>query len=114
MFYDWPATRELVGTRKNPWPMARGQRPARRPPGGPPRPSSEPVRVQRRASNTGVIMVVGQTVGLGRIHKHQTVAVLVSDATLAVEFADGDVPVIRRTTTQPARASKASGRGMFC
>jgi hypothetical protein len=51
-------------------------------------------------------MVVGQKIALGRIHKHQTVAVLVSSTTLAVEFADGDVRVIRRTTTQPVRSIK--------
>ena len=106
MFYDL-ATRELLRTRKNPLTpqqvkRLRGARPA----GPPPRPSAEPVRVQRRASNTGVIMVVGQKIALGRIHKHQTVAVLVSDTTLAVEFADGDVRVIRRTTTQPVRSIK--------
>ena len=106
MFYDL-ATRELLRTRKNPLTpqqvkRLRGARPA----GPPPRPSAEPVRVQRRASNTGVIMVVGQKIALGRTHKHQTVAVLVSDTTLAVEFADGDVRVIRRTTTQPVRSIK--------
>ena len=80
----------------------RGVRPA----GPPPRPSAEPVRVQRRASNTGVIMVVGQKIALGQTHKHQTVTVLVSDTTLAVESADGEVRVIRRTTTQPVRSIK--------
>jgi len=59
MFYDL-ATRELLRTRKNPLTPQqvkdlRGARPA----GPPPRPSAEPIRVQRRASNTGVIMVVG-------------------------------------------------------
>jgi hypothetical protein len=62
--------------------------------------------VQRRASNTGVVMVVGQKIALGRIHKHQAVTVLVSDITLAVESGDGDVRVIRRTTTQPVRSIK--------
>ena len=41
------------------------RRPSRR---TPPRPKIEPVRVQRRASNSGVIMVAGQKVALGRIH----------------------------------------------
>jgi hypothetical protein len=76
------------------------------PAGPPPRPSAEPVRVQRRASNTGVIMVVGQKIALGRIHQHQTVTVLVSETTLAVELGDGDVRVIRRTTTQAAHSIK--------
>jgi hypothetical protein len=51
-------------------------------------------------------MVVGQKIALGRIHQHQTVTVLVSDTTLAVEFDDGEVRVIRRTTTQPVRSIK--------
>ena len=106
MFYDL-ATRELLRTRKNPLTPGqvkglRGVRPA----GPPPRPSAEPVRVQRRASNTGVIMVIGHKIALGRIHKHQTVTVLVSDTTLAIEVGDGDTRVIRRTTTQPVRSIK--------
>ena len=106
MFYDLD-TRELLRTRKNPLTpqqvkSLRGARPA----GPPPRPSAEPIRVQRRASNTGVIMVVGQKIALGRTHKHQTVTVLVSETTLTVELADGDTRVIRRTTTQPVRSIK--------
>jgi transposase InsO family protein len=106
MFYDL-TTRELLRTRKNPLTPQqvkglRGVRPA----GPPPRPSAEPVRVQRRASNTGVIMVVGQKIALGRSCKHQTVTVLVSETTLTVELGDGDARVIRRTTTQPVRSIK--------
>ena len=106
MFYDL-ATRELLRTRKNPLTpgqvkVLRGVRPA----GPPPRPSAEPVRVQRRASNTGVLMVVGQKIALGRVHKGQTVTVLVSDTTLAVELGDGEVRAIRRTTTQPVHSIK--------
>ena len=56
MIYDLDS-RELLRTRPNPLThdqvrRLRGNRPA----GPPPRPSVEPVRVQRRASNTGVIM----------------------------------------------------------
>jgi len=51
-------------------------------------------------------MVVGQKIALGRSCKHQTVTVLVSETTLAVELGDGDVRVIRRTTTQPVRSIK--------
>jgi hypothetical protein len=51
-------------------------------------------------------MVVGQKIALGRIHQHQTVTVLVSETTLAVELGDGDVRVIRRTTTQAAHSIK--------
>jgi hypothetical protein len=62
--------------------------------------------VQRRASNTGAIMVVGQKIALGRIHNHQTITALVSETTPAVELDGGDIRVIRRTTTQPVRSIK--------
>ena len=106
MFYD-PASRALLRTRPNPLTSAevarlRGVRPA----GPPPRPSAEPIRVQRRVSATGVIMVAGQTAALGRAHAGQTVTVLVADTTLAIELGDGDTRVIRRTTTQPVRSIK--------
>ena len=51
-------------------------------------------------------MVVGQKFALGRSCKHQTVTVLVSETTLAIELGDGDVRIIRRTTTQPVRSIK--------
>jgi hypothetical protein len=106
MFFDLD-TRELLRTRPNPLTTEqvrrlRGLRHA----GPPPRPSVEPMRVQRRASNTGVIMVAGQKVALGRVHRHETVAVLVSETTLAIQLVDGDTRVVRRTTTQPVRSIK--------
>ena len=107
MFFD-PATRELLRTRTNPLTAAqvarlRGARPA----GPPPRPPSEPARVQRRASATGVIVVCGQKIALGRAHAGQTVAVAVSDTTLAIELDDQETRVVRRTTTTPVRNIKA-------
>jgi transposase InsO family protein len=107
MFYDLE-TRELLRTRPNPFTAEqikglRGVRPA----GPPPRPSTEPIRVQRRASNTGVVMVCGQKVALGRAHQHRTVTILVSDTTLAIELDDQEVRVVRRTTTLPVRNIKA-------
>jgi hypothetical protein len=62
--------------------------------------------VQRRASNTGVILVAGQKVALGRTHQHQTLSVLMSETALAIEFPDGDTKVVRRTTDQPVRSIK--------
>jgi hypothetical protein len=107
MFFD-PASRVLLRTRSNPLTPAqaarlRGARPA----GPPPRPPSEPVRVQRRASATGVIGVCGQKVALGRIHAGQTVSVAVSETTLAIEVDDAETRVVRRTTTTPVRHIKA-------
>ena len=81
----------------------RGARPA----GPPPRPPSEPVRVQRRASATGVIVVCGQKIALGRAHAGQTVTVHVADTTLAIELDDAETRVVRRTTTTPVRNIKA-------
>ena len=106
MFFD-PATRVLLRTRPNPLIPAevarlRGTRPA----GPPPHPSAEPVRAQRRAPATGLIMVAGQKIALGRVHAGQTVIVMVADTTLTVEFSDGETRAINRTTTQPVRSIK--------
>jgi len=106
MFFD-PDTRELLRTRPNPLSAEqvvrlRGARPA----GPPPRPSTEPVTVQRRASATGMICVCGQKVALGRQHAGQTVTVHVSQDVLAVEL-DGETRTIRRTTSRPVWQYKA-------
>jgi transposase InsO family protein len=105
-FFD-PDTRQLLRTRPSHLTydqaaQLRGARPA----GSPPRPDLEPVRVQRRASNTGVIMVAGQKVAVGRIHAHTVVTVYVADTTLTIE-AGGDTRTVARTTTQPVRSIKA-------
>jgi transposase InsO family protein len=107
MFFD-PDTRVLLRTRPSPltWDQARLLRGAR-PAGPPPRPSAEPVTVQRRASNTGVIMVVGQKVALGRIHAGQIVTVHVAEDTMTIDLGGEDTRTIRRTTTQPVRSIKA-------
>jgi hypothetical protein len=98
----------LLRTRRNPLTREqalrlRGVRPA----GPPPRPSQEPIRIQRRLSDTGVIMVAGQKVALGRTHRGQEVEILVSETTPAIQLAGQDVRIIRRTTTQPIRSIKA-------
>jgi hypothetical protein len=105
MFFDLE-TRELLRTRPNPiprqqWLALRAVRPA-----GPPlRPSREPVTVQRRASNSGIVMVCGQKVALGRTHAHQTVTIHVSETTLAIEV-DDETRIVARTTTTPVRNIK--------
>ena len=108
MFFD-PETRELLRTRPSPltWDQARAMRGAR-PAGPPPRPSTEPVTAQRRASNTGVIMVAGQKIALGRIHAGQTVTVHVADQTITIDLDDKDSRTVRRTTAQPVRSIKAA------
>jgi transposase InsO family protein len=108
LFFDI-TSRELLRTRPNPLTRdqalrLRGVRPA----GPPPRPSQEPIRIQRRASDTGVIVVAGQKVALGRTHRGQEVEILVSETTLTIHLPGQDVRTIRRTTTQPIRNIKAN------
>lgn len=106
-FFD-PASRELLRVRPNPLSpdevqRLRGLRPA----GPPPRPSVEPVRVQRRVSATGTVMVCRQVVSLGRTYTGQTVTVHVAESMITVEL-DGQVRVIQRTTDIPVRHVKAN------
>jgi transposase InsO family protein len=107
MFFD-PATRVLLRTRPSPltWDQActiRGASPA----GPPPRPSTEPVTAQRRASNTGIIMIAGQKIALGRIHAGRVVAVHVAEHTITIDLGGDDTRTVRRTTNQPVRSIKA-------
>ena len=107
MFLD-PQTRELLRVRPNPLTPEQALRlQGARPAGPPPRPSTEPITVQRRVSATGVIWVCRQRVTLGRIHAGRTVRVHVSEHTLAVEL-DGEVRTIRRTTNRPVVVVKGS------
>lgn len=106
-FFD-TETRELLRTRPNPmtWDQVlrlRGSRPA----GPPPRPTCEPVTVQRRASNSGVIMIAGQKIALGRLHARRVVTVHVAETTITIDLDDGDQRTVTRTTTQPVRSIKA-------
>jgi len=107
MFFD-PLTRELLRTRPSPltWDQARQMRGAR-PAGPPPRPSAEPVTAQRVASNTGVIMIAGQKIALGRIHARRIVTVHVAAEVITIDLGGEDTRVVRRTTTQPVRSIKA-------
>jgi hypothetical protein len=106
LFFD-PDTRDLLRIRPNPLSPAevarlRGARPA----GPPPQPSTGPVWVQRRASNTGIVMVVGHKIALGRAHKHQTVAIDVTETDLVIHL-DGSTRTVARTTDLPVRWIKA-------
>jgi hypothetical protein len=102
-----PETRELLRTRPNPLTHEDAVRLQSARPAGPvPRPSTEPVTVQRRVASNGVIMVAGQKVALGRVHAGRTVTVHVSETTLAIELPDAETRVVRRTTEQAVRSIK--------
>jgi hypothetical protein len=78
-----------------------------RPAGPPPQPPTDPVRIQRRASATGTVIVAGQRVCLGRRNSHQTVTIDATDTELVVHFEAGSVRVIARTNDHPVRWIKA-------
>lgn len=108
MFFD-PDTRELLRTRPNPLTLEQVRRLyGLRPAGPPPHTSTAPISVQRRASATGVILVCGQKVSLGRLHAGQVVTVQVTDTAFTIDLAGDDTRTIRRTTTTPVRNLKAN------
>jgi transposase InsO family protein len=110
MFFD-PDTRELMRVRPNPLTPGQVRRiRSARTAGPPPRPSTEPIRVHRRASNSGVVMVADQKVAPGRAHAHQSVTIAVSETTLAIELDDGDTRLVRRTTDHAVRSIKEQRR----
>jgi len=101
-------TRTLLRIQPNPLTPAqvlrlRGLRPA----GPPPRPSLEPVTVQRLADASGTICVARQRIGCGRAFARQTLTAHVSETTITVELGDGDTHTVRRTTTTTVTTIKS-------
>jgi hypothetical protein len=106
MFFD-PDTRDMLRTRPNPLTPAEIRRlRTARPAGPPPQPPTDPVTVQRRVSATGVVMVTGQVVALGRTHAGETVTTHVYCTHLIADCDDGP-RTIKRTTDKPVRNIKA-------
>lgn len=106
IFFD-PTTRIILRTRPNT--LAPGEQHTLQqavPAGERPRPAIEPVTVQRRASATGVIVVAGQKVPLGRINAGATVTVHASQTTLAIGLPDGDTTMVPRTNDRAIRSLK--------
>jgi transposase InsO family protein len=105
-FFD-PATRTVLRTRPNPLTQAQTRRlKGVRPAGPPPRPAVEPVTVQRRVSDTGIVMVARQKIAVGRPYAGQTITIDVSETTLTLHL-DGEPRTIRRTTSRPVTHHKA-------
>jgi hypothetical protein len=102
-----PATRQLLRTRPSPFTPEQAQTlQGARPAGPPPQPSTAPVTVQRHASATGVIVVAGQKIALGRIHAGETVTVHVTATVMTIDFGGDDTRTVARTTSKPVRSFK--------
>jgi transposase-like protein len=100
--------RELLRTRPSPltWDQTgklRGGHPA----WPPPRPSAEPVTVQRVAGNTGIIVVIGQKIALGRIRAGSSLSTSPPAPSPSIWAATTPAPSAG-PTTQPVRSIKAS------
>ena len=84
---------------------ARGSRPA----GPAPQPAAELLRVERRVSCRGAIMVAKQRIHVGIQHAGKTVAVEVDDGTFTVQHGPDILPVVGRTSRKEvARFKPAS------
>jgi len=68
--------------------------------------------VQRRADATGVIVVCGQKIALGRACAGQTLSIAVSGTTLAIELDGAETRVVRRTTTTPQHQGRPAVGGL--
>ena len=77
-----------------------------RPAGPPPAPTPEPLRVQRRVSYRGALVVAGQRIHVGIIHAGRTLTVEAADATWRIYADDGLLVEVARTTTRPVARFK--------
>jgi hypothetical protein len=78
-----------------------------RPAGPPPRPATQPQRVQRRTSSRGALVVAGQRIHIGMIHAGRTVTVETADTTWRVYYRDELLTEVARTTTKNVARFKA-------
>ncbi|MGW9198727.1 IS481 family transposase [Micromonospora chersina] len=71
-----------------------------RPAGPPPIPASEPVRVERRVSCRGSLVVAGQRIHVGIRHAGATLTVEAADTTFRIHDGDQVIAEVPRTTTK--------------
>ena len=83
---------------------------ARRGTAGPPQ-LPEPLRVQRRVSVRGAIMIGGQRIQVGLPHAGKTAEVTVESDTYQITLADGISMSAPRKTSRDIRRHKASNYG---
>ncbi|MEW2386525.1 DDE-type integrase/transposase/recombinase [Micromonospora sp. NPDC047707] len=72
-----------------------------RPAGPPPTPASEPVRVERRVSCRGSLVIAGQRIHVGITHARATLTVEAADTTFRIHDGDQLLTEVPRTTTKP-------------
>jgi hypothetical protein len=77
-----------------------------RPGGPPPIPAAEPLRVERRVSSRGALMVATQRVQVGIAHAGRTLTVEAADTTWRIHDDHGLVAEVARTTTKPVSRFK--------
>jgi translation elongation factor EF-1alpha len=71
------------------------------PPEPAPQPAPEPVRVERRISCRGAIVVAGQRIHVGMVHAGRTVTVESTDRTFRVTAGEELLTEVARTATKP-------------
>ena len=72
-----------------------------RPAGPPPAPAPEPLRVQRRVSRRGALVVAKQRIHVGIVHAGRTLTVEAADTTWRIYDDNGLLAEVARTTTKP-------------
>jgi hypothetical protein len=72
-----------------------------RPAGPPPLPAVDPMRVERRVSCRGAVVVARQRIHVGMVHAGRTVTVEAADHTFRVYAHDELLAEVARTTTRP-------------
>lgn len=78
-----------------------------RPAGPPPQPAAQPLRVERRVSCQGSLVIAGQRIHVGIRHAGATLAVEAADITFRVYDADQLVTEVPRTTAKAVARFKA-------
>jgi hypothetical protein len=78
-----------------------------RPAGPPPTPNPEPVRVERRVSSRGTLVIAGQRIHVGIAHAGTTLTVEAADTTFRVHEGNQLLTEVPRTTTKDIARFKA-------
>lgn len=78
-----------------------------RPAGPEPHPATEPLRVQRKVSSRGQVVIAGQKIQVGIGHAGVTVTIQDTGSTFRISLADQVIAEVARTTTKPITRFKA-------